>query len=117
MWMNAIASAMLTPVPNSIQFARSRVHAYGVSGRSKYFDSDNESPIFGVQKGYSKIDARIQYGAADERWHVAVVGKNLTNEKTTGSAFNLPFPITAVPRAILYLEETRNIAVEAGMKF
>jgi iron complex outermembrane receptor protein len=48
---------------------------------------------------------------------VAVVGKNLTNEKTTGSAFNLPFPITAAPRAIMYLEETRNISIEAGMRF
>jgi iron complex outermembrane receptor protein len=86
-------------------------------GRSKYFDSDNESPLFGRQKGYAKIDARVQYGPADEAWHVAVIGKNLTNEKTTGSAFNLPFPITPIAHAILYLEETRNIAVEAGLKF
>jgi len=89
----------------------------GIHGRSKYFDSDNQAPTFGVQKGYTKIDARIQYGPTDERWHVAVVGKNLTDEKTTGSAFNLPFPITASPRAILYLEETRNISVEAGLRF
>lgn len=88
-----------------------------LSGRSKYFDSDNQSPLFGRQKGYTKIDARIQYGPSDEKWHLAVVGKNLTNEKITGSAFNLPFPITGTPRAILYLEETRNIAIEAGMKF
>jgi iron complex outermembrane receptor protein len=88
-----------------------------VYGRSKYFDSDNESPLFGRQKAYTKLDARVQYGPTDERWHVAVVGKNLTNEKTTGSAFNLPFPITASPRAILYLEELRSIAVEAGLKF
>jgi len=89
----------------------------GVHGRSRYFDSDNQSPLFGRQKGYAKIDARIQYGPTDERWHVAVVGKNLTDEKTTGSAFNLPFPITASPRAIMYLEETRNISVEAGLRF
>jgi iron complex outermembrane receptor protein len=88
-----------------------------VYGRSKYFDSDNQSPTFGRQKAYTKLDARVQYGPTDERWHVAVVGKNLTNEKTTGSAFNLPFPITATPRAILYLEELRSIAVEAGLKF
>lgn len=88
-----------------------------VSGRSKYFDSDNESPIFGQQKGYAKLDARIQYGPSNEKWHLALVGKNLTNERTTGSAFNLPFPITASPRAILYLEETRNVAIEAGVKF
>jgi len=89
----------------------------GVAGRSKYFDSDNQSPLFGIQKGYAKIDARIQYAPSDDKWHVAIVGKNLTNEKTTGSAFNLPAPITPVPRAILYLEETRNVAIEAGMKF
>lgn len=89
----------------------------GVHGRSKYFDSDNQSPLFGRQKAYAKLDARVQYGPTDERWHVAIVGKNLTDEKTTGSAFNLPFPITAAPRAILYLEETRNIAIEAGLKF
>lgn len=86
-------------------------------GRSKYFDSDNQSPLFGRQKAYAKIDARVQYGPADERWRLAIIGKNLTNEKTTGSAFNLPFPITPTARAILYLEETRNIAIEAGVKF
>lgn len=88
-----------------------------LNGRSKYFDSDNQSPLFGRQKGFTKIDARVQYGPSDERWHVAVVGKNLTDELTTGSAFNLPSPITAVPRAILYVEEGRSIAVEAGLKF
>jgi len=88
-----------------------------VHGRSKYFDSDNQSPLYGRQKGYAKLDARVQYGPTDERWHVAFVGKNLTDELTTGSAFNLPAPITAVPRAILYLEETRSIALEAGLKF
>lgn len=88
-----------------------------LNGRSKYFDSDNQSPLFGRQKGFTKIDARVQYGPSDERWHVAVVGKNLTDELTTGSAFNLPAPITAVPRAILYVEEGRSIAVEAGLKF
>lgn len=86
-------------------------------GRSKFFNSDNQSPLFGRQKAYTKVDARIQYGPSDERWHVAVTGKNLTNEKTTGSSFNLPFPITPTSRAILYLEETRNIAIEAGVRF
>lgn len=88
-----------------------------LNGRSGYFDSDNQSPLYGRQKAFTKIDARVQYGPSDEHWHVAVVGKNLTDELTTGSAFSLPAPITAVPRAILYLEEGRSIAVEAGLKF
>ncbi len=87
------------------------------AGRSKYFDSDNQSPIFGIQKGYVKLDLRVQLSDADERWFLAFVGKNLTNELTTGSAFNLPAPITAVPRAILYLEPPRNLSIEAGVKF
>lgn len=87
------------------------------AGRSKYFNSDNQSPIFGVQDGYVKLDLRVQLADKDNSWHLALVGKNLTNQKTIGSAFNLPFPITPVPRAILYLEPTRNISVEAGIKF
>ncbi|WP_447755501.1 TonB-dependent receptor [Sphingopyxis fribergensis] len=88
-----------------------------VSGRSKYFNSDNQSPIFGIQGGYAKVDLRVQLADQDDSWHIALVGKNLTNQKTIGSAFNLPAPITPVPRAILYLEPTRNISVEAGIKF
>ena len=88
-----------------------------VAGRSKYFDSDNEDPLFGLQPGYAKVDLRIQFAPKDERWHVALVGKNLTDELTTGSAFDLPVPITANARAILYVEQGRNIALEAGVKF
>ena len=87
------------------------------AGRSKYFNSDNQSPIFGVQNGYVKLDLRVQLADQDDSWHLALVGKNLTNQKTIGSAFNLPAPITPVPRAILYLEPTRNISIEAGIKF
>jgi iron complex outermembrane receptor protein len=88
-----------------------------VSGRSKYFDADTESPLYGLQKGYAKIDARIELAPDGGPWHVALVGKNLTDQKTTLGAFQLPFPITAVPRAELFLEPTRNIALEAGVKF
>ena len=87
------------------------------AGRSKYFDSDDQSPVFGVQKGYVKLDLRVQLAAQDDSWFVAFVGKNLTNELTTGSAFRLPEPITAASRAILYLEPPRNLSVEAGIKF
>lgn len=87
------------------------------SGRSKYFNSDDQNPIFGVQHGYVKIDLRLQLADQENRWRLALVGKNLTNQLTTGSSFRLPAPITAVSRAILYLEPTRNIAVEAGFMF
>jgi iron complex outermembrane receptor protein len=88
-----------------------------VSGRSGYYPSDNLDPNFGYQPGYAKVDFRVQVAPRDERWHVALVGKNMTNAKTVGMAFDLPFPITNAPRAIKYIEETRNVAIEAGVKF
>ena len=71
----------------------------------------------GVREGYAKLDLRIQFAPQDERWHIAFVGKNLTNNLTTGSAFRLPFPITTVTRSIIFVEPPRNLAIEAGVKF
>jgi iron complex outermembrane receptor protein len=88
-----------------------------LAGRTKFFNSDNQSPLFGLQPGYAKIDMRMQVVPSSQRWHVALIGTNLTNRLTTGSAFNLPAPITPVPRAILYVEPARNIAIEAGFRF
>lgn len=88
-----------------------------VGGRSGFFNSDNQSPLYGYQDGFAKLDLRVQFGPQDERWHVAFVGRNLTNKLTTGSAFLLPAPITSVPRAMLFVEAPRNLAIEAGVKF
>jgi len=112
-WTGSVTAHARFDMSDDLKFDITGVAA----GRSKYFNSDNQSPIFGVQGGYVKLDLRVQLADRDDRWHVALVGKNLTNEKTIGSAFNLPAPITPVPRAILYLEPTRNISVEAGIKF
>lgn len=88
-----------------------------LGGRSAFFDSDDQSPLYGHQNGYAKLDLRIQFAPQDERWHIALIGKNLTDKLTTGSAFRLPYPITSSTRAILFVEPPRNIAVEAGLKF
>ena len=88
-----------------------------VSARSGYFNSDTQDPIFGYQNGYAKIDLRVQLGGSDDKWHVAFVGRNLTNKLTVGSAFRLPFPITDVTRSIQYLEPARSLAIEASFKF
>ena len=88
-----------------------------IGGRSKYFDSDNQSPLYGLQRAYAKVDARLQFAPENESWHVALVGKNLTDKLTTGSAFLLPTPITTVARAQLFIEPGRNVAIEAGFRF
>lgn len=88
-----------------------------VGGRSGFFNSDDQSPLYGYQGGFAKVDLRLQFAAQDDSWHVALVGKNLTNKLTTGSAFRLPFPITSSERSILFVDPPRTYAIEAGVKF
>ena len=39
-----------------------------------------DSALFGIDD-YGVVNGRIQLGADDERWHVALIGKNLTDEE------------------------------------
>lgn len=86
-------------------------------GRSGFYNSDDQSPLYGYQSGYAKLDLRIQFAPQDDSWHIALIGKNLTDKITSGSAFRLPFPITSSTRSIMFIEPPRNIAIEAGVKF
>ena len=47
---------------------------------------DNYDPN-GVQEAFTKINLRLAIGEADDKWSVAVVGKNLTDETTFSHAF------------------------------
>lgn len=40
------------------------------------------------QKDFWKFDANVSYGASDESWEVALIGRNLNNEITTGWCAN-----------------------------
>jgi iron complex outermembrane receptor protein len=88
-----------------------------VYGRTKYYSSDTHSPLYGRQPGYAKLDARLEVGPHDGKWHVALVGKNLTNKLVTESSFEYTASATAFPRAFLLIEDARKIALEAGLKF
>ena len=112
-WSGNLQGHVWLPLSDSLDLDITGV----LHGRSGYYNSDNQDPQFGFQEGYVKIDARVQIGDSSDRWHVALVGKNLTNELTGGSAFRLPFPITDVTRSIHYLEPARSIAIEGGVKF
>lgn len=84
--------------------------------RSKYYVADGYSPIWGLQDGWVKLDARIQIGPADDRWHVALVGRNLTDEHTVGAAIRFPGSITAVTRTQNWMDEYRSVAIEGAFK-
>jgi iron complex outermembrane recepter protein len=44
-----------------------------------------------LQKAYHKINGRLSLAAADRRWEVALVGRNLNDKVTKNWSFNTPF--------------------------
>jgi iron complex outermembrane recepter protein len=110
-WSGSLTAHGAIDLPHDLTLNLTGVAA----GRSGYFDSDNENPTFGYQGAYVKFDGRIEITSA--AWHIALVGRNLGNHLTVGSAFELPYPLTAVPRAIKYVEPPRSVAIEAGVRF
>jgi iron complex outermembrane receptor protein len=75
-----------------------------------------------LQESYTKLDMRLAIGAQSGRWELALIGKNLTNEKTISQAFETPF--SAAPGAIpdhnsatLLLDRPRTIALRGTLRF
>jgi len=112
-WSGTLQVRYVAEFENDLQLATSAA----LSGRSKYFNSDDESPLYGQQKAYGKLDARIELAPSGHKWHVALVGTNLTDELTTSGSFRLPVPVTSVSRALYWVEPPRNISIEAGFRF
>ena len=73
------------------------------------------------QDGYIKMGARLSLGHVDDTWTVALVGRNLTNERIKQTAGNLPLSTTftgntGVAYNAVY-DRPRNIALSFDMKF
>lgn len=87
------------------------------SFRSDYFIADGYSPIWGLQDGWAKVDARIQFGPNSDRWNIALIGRNLGNEKTRGAAIRFPVAITGVTRSLNWMDEYRSVMLQGTVRF
>ncbi len=79
---------------------------------SAFFTTATADPLL-AQSGFAKLDARISYGPSDQRWEIAVIGKNLT-DKATAAYRN---PLTAGNGSVYALPDpSRLIAVQLTIK-
>ncbi|MFN3856828.1 MAG: TonB-dependent receptor [Caulobacter sp.] len=62
----------------------------------------------------TKVDLRLALGAEDERWEVALVGKNLTDEMTANFGFNVPLVSGAY---VFQVDPPRTIAIQLTSRF
>jgi len=70
-----------------------------------------------LQDSYSKINARIAIASADNKWELAAIGKNLTDEKVSVNSFDSPissnFPLTYVK----FITQPRQLALQATYRW
>ena len=59
-----------------------------VSYSGDYFITQDESPLY-KQGKFTKIDLRVALADMDDRWEVALVGRNLTDQETINHAFQV----------------------------
>lgn len=64
-------------------------HSLDLIYSDRYFTTPSLDPRM-VQSAYVKLNARIALAAADDRWELALIGKNLTSERVIRYANGLP---------------------------
>lgn len=95
-----------------------------VSRTGKYNFTDTLRPD-GVQPAYTKVDASVSVSGPQDRWTLALIGKNLTNELVVTSANDIPFAGgtgTGTTSGVLadmsaFVENPREIYLELSLKF
>lgn len=73
------------------------------------------------QDSYTKVNARVALGAADGKWEVALVGKNLTDEEvvTFGNTAPLSTTLTGDAGAAYYgfYDRPSSVAIQGTLRF
>ncbi len=106
-WSGTLGFSIDRPVTDGIDF----VAGGAMTFRSKYFTEESYNPV-AAQQSYQKYDLRVGLRSADERWEVAVVGKNITDELTVSHGFGTPI----AGGFSQYIQTPRTIAAQVRLK-
>lgn len=109
-WSGTLNVAYSVPLSDNIKGGLSG----NVSYSSDYFNSGEGDPIYMLQKGNAKIDARLSLGHIDGNWEIAVLGKNLTDKLTSYNSNNQPL---VSGNGFRLTDRPRTFAVQAQVKF
>lgn len=115
-WSGNAAADFTYPVSDGLQIGFSVNADFSSSYRA-----GNVLDDFTRQDAYTKIGARLSLGTIEDGWEIAVVGRNLTNERILLTGGQLPLSTTLTCGAgTAYtgiFERPRNIAVQGSLKF
>lgn len=120
-WTGNVGFTFETPVATGLKV--------GFSGDMTYSDSyftDAASKPEGRSPSYTLLDASVRVGAEDDRWELALIGRNLSNEYYWTRVSDAPFTGTApgnetgttrLGDAVASISRGREILLRATVKF
>lgn len=108
-WSGTLNADLTFPIGDSVEF---NVNG-GMTFRSFAYLEESYNPAAG-QDGHAKFDLRAAVRSADQRWELAFLGKNLTNEITASHAFATPLAAGVVSK---FIQQPRSIAVQAMFRY
>lgn len=85
-WEGSVTLNWQQPLANSLLLGGQ----LNVTYKDDFFHQPNLNPGHRVD-AHAKVNARLGLGAADQRWDVALVGRNLTDKLTKNWSFDTPF--------------------------
>jgi outer membrane receptor protein involved in Fe transport len=85
---------------------------------SSYLTTPSLDPKF-EQPSYTKINARIALSGSNDKWELALIGRNLTDESVVTYANGLPVATTVSSGSGYYAfyERPRSVAVQGTIRF
>jgi outer membrane receptor protein involved in Fe transport len=85
---------------------------------TSYNPSQNLDPRV-EQSGYAIWNLRVGLGSADEKWEVALLGRNLTDREVVSYANDTPLAFSqfGTPTWYGFIERSRSVALQASYRF
>lgn len=115
-WSGTLGFDFARPIGNSLKFGFNATLDFS----SSYIAAANLDPRT-KQGSFEKIGARVSVGSADDRWEVALVGRNLTDEVILQTAGAMPLATTITRNTgVAYngiFDRPKSIAINARYRF
>jgi iron complex outermembrane receptor protein len=96
------------------------VSTFDVIYSADYLTTPSLDPKF-KQDAYTKINARVALSGNDDKWELALIGKNLTDESIVTYANGLPVATKLTSNTssgyYAFYERPRNIAIQGTIRF
>jgi iron complex outermembrane recepter protein len=121
-WAGTLGSEYSTPVSDAMKIGFSSNLRYSSRYKTYSFAPDAAKRFY--QESYATIDASVRLSNENDRWELALIGKNLTNHFIQSSAFDLTYTgsgagtlagVHSDTRSSIY--DPRTVAVQATVRF